>query len=260
MRRDDSKPLSRALAAALIAAAMCASAEDARATTIALGSIQDLTDRSDAVVRATVVDGSSLSQWDAEHRFIVTRTRLRVVESLDGVLPPGTEITVESPGGFIAEEDIGLIIPGAPDYDDGQEVVAFLVLGADNMLRTLDLSAGKFEVNRENGEEILTRKDLGGDGVILLEEPGSPAPMDAPARRGVVAPGTTLTELKAKVTEAAATKDQRRPIAALEANGGKAPGLTLQQIAAEAARKKADAINDAVRKGLIHQPVEGVRP
>lgn len=241
--------------AALIAAAgtVVVAGASARATTIAVGSTEEMVDRADAIVRATVVNGSAQAQWDAPRQFIFTRTTLRITESLDGVLPAGAEITVEAPGGFITDENVGLVIPGSPNYQDGQEVIAFLVLGADQMLRTLDMSAGKFEIEREGGEEFVTRKDLGGEGVKLVGAPGAePAP-----RRGVAPARTSVAELKGEIAQALATKSQRTPIAALEANGKKIAGPIQVDEAAQAA-KRAAAERDAAARNLPRGGAEGV--
>jgi hypothetical protein len=187
-------PSSRPLCtlAALVLALVAIAPPRAYSTSIVLPSIQDLTNRSDLIVIATAQPGA-VASWDDDHRFIVTRTTLIVGESLYGAATPGGMITVETLGGFIAAEDKGLMVPGAPELRAGEEVLLFLATDARGIRRTVDLAAGKFEILGTGAGRAVTRTDLGAADVR-----GS----------GQVAP-QTLDELRAAIADAVATRNAR---------------------------------------------------
>lgn len=77
---------------------------------------------------------------------------------------PTNRITVTQPGGTLGTRRV--VIPGAPTFAPGEEVVVFLTLNPRGEWLTLDLAQGKFSVER-NGSNAWVRN------VVLG---GSPAP------------------------------------------------------------------------------------
>jgi hypothetical protein len=150
----------RALLPGLVVASLLATS--AWGTTIVVRSIQELIFDSDLVVRAVPLPDSAESAWDEDRSMIMTRTTLKVIEVLYGKAKPEDEIVVETLGGTVEEDNISMIVPGTPIFAPSEEVVLFLTRHAgSNALRTVDLSAGKFEVKANDPSGLLTRRDLG---------------------------------------------------------------------------------------------------
>lgn len=193
----------RLFGALALGAAIGTFATTSEATSIRLCSIEELAQRADAIVRAVPVTGEVHSKWNDKKTLIVTETRLKVVESWSGPFAVNNDITIETLGGDLPAESVSLIVPGTPAFVPGEEVVVFLAHGEDGAWRVLDMGAGKFEVQRPAGEEaIVTRRDLGGDGVQLSAEVEG----GAGARRGIVAAPAKFADLKSKAAAGVAFK------------------------------------------------------
>src|SRR5262245_24155817 len=95
----------------------------AGATQILLQTVEQMTMRSDVVVRAVPIPGRAESHWTNPDGtgLIVTTTRLRVLESYQGDAAAGQEIVVEHYGGRVG--DISMAIPGMTAFLPGEEVV-----------------------------------------------------------------------------------------------------------------------------------------
>ena len=77
---------------------------------------------------------------------------------MKGPLVSGGLIRVASIGGVLG--DLALIVPGSPKFEDGEEVLLFLVRGRDDQWHTTDLTLGKFKhVLSTRGEKLLVRDD-----------------------------------------------------------------------------------------------------
>lgn len=228
-RGEAQRPKLRGLHLLVRLLAVSALPQAAWATTVVLQPVETMTQRSSVIVRAVPIPGSAISMWGPAQRFIVTQTRFEVLETLYGAARPGDQIVVETLGGFIAEEDLGMLVPGAPKFVANEEVVLFLwrppgTLGAAKRatdaapLRVLDLSAGKFEITLEAGAEVLTRRDLHSGQVQIIGDPVRiPARMDglrAAIAEGVKAkrlPRPTLGAVNATPDDsAAAAKEEKR--------------------------------------------------
>jgi hypothetical protein len=108
-------------------------------------SLERLTRSSQLIVRGKVL--RSISRW--EDRNIYTYTTIRVLESLKGGAQP--EITVKQMGGTVGE--ISEVISGAPELQNGEEVILFLVSWKNNYwIHSIVL--GKFSVVLENGAPV----------------------------------------------------------------------------------------------------------
>ena len=130
----------------------------ARATTMVAQTLEQLSQRSAAVVRATVV--STSTSYDALHR-IETVAHVRVTESLQGALDAGMDVDVHAPGGLL--DGVILTVTGSPVFADGEDTILFLDGTNGPALMVTDLGQGKFEVRRDaQGHERLTRESLEG--------------------------------------------------------------------------------------------------
>lgn len=105
------------------AAAICACAGLAQASTVEKMSLEDMVAAADAAVVGEAVGAASVRKADGS---VVTLTRFRIVDSAFG--PTGGEITVETPGGAIsgAKFRMSEIEPGAPTFFLGAQSLLFL--------------------------------------------------------------------------------------------------------------------------------------
>lgn len=144
-----------------IALAAVLAAPQARATIIVPQSVEEMTYRAAAVVRAVPIAGSTAAFVNPDG-VIVTQMNFTVLEVLGGDPGPGSQITVEVLGGTVGDET--LTIDQNSQFVEGEEVVLFLC--RDNSISpfvVLDLSAGKFEVavDPDTMAIMLTRRDFG---------------------------------------------------------------------------------------------------
>lgn len=124
MRRNTPRWLSALLAPALALAVSLASA-DARATTVVPITVEQLAQRADVVVVATV--RSTRALWEGQ--LIVTDCELEVRVAMKGALQQGATLTLRVPGGVLG--DVGQTIPGVARLDRGDTVVAFVTRAED---------------------------------------------------------------------------------------------------------------------------------
>ncbi|HEX3071666.1 MAG TPA: DUF4214 domain-containing protein [Thermoanaerobaculia bacterium] len=110
-----------------------------------------MTDRSDAVVVATVRDAASHVRADG---YVVTDYRLEVEETLKGAAA-GT-ITVSEIGG--RSGDRFTFISDSASYTPGEHVLVFLKKRGDGTYFTTSMAMGKFSFTRNaSGEAVVTR-------------------------------------------------------------------------------------------------------
>lgn len=163
------------------------------AASFRLQSVDTMTRRAQEIVRVLPSGTPPEVRWDPGRRYIYTETEFQVLESLYGDSKVGTTIWVRTLGGFIPEDDIGMVVPGAPAFRHDEEIILFLWRNPGGALRVLDLAAGKLEVSpMASGQRRLSRRDLrGADVVSTAKWPGS------------------LEELRDHVSRAAARKANR---------------------------------------------------
>lgn len=149
------------------------------ATTLVAKDLRQLADGSSVVVRARV---TSLRTKQASARQWVTVAECERLEVLRGEV--GVGFRVVSPGG--STDEVSELVPGAPVFDVGDEVVLFL-----------SPSVGSTEVFRVTGwEQGAWRVQRGADGSVQVE-PQAPSA----ARVGVTGlHRMPLVELKRLVT------------------------------------------------------------
>jgi hypothetical protein len=136
-------------------------------------SFEQLTEKSDVVVRGRVV--GSTPKLNAAAGRISTFTDVEVTEAIKGA--PGKRITVRQPGGEVG--GIGQSVPGSARFAPGEEVVLFLQRAPDDaaVFHVLSMSAGKVRLEKRL-DGLRAVRDLDG---IAFVEPTTPRPAGAPA-------------------------------------------------------------------------------
>lgn len=109
----------------------------AQATTIVMPSDDQLIEKSTVIVRGTVVRSGPVDYQGG----IWTETVLAVDESLKGNV--SGEIVIREVGGQIG--DRLSVVFGSPEYESGEDVLAFLHVSPRGDYQTVDLFAGKFD-------------------------------------------------------------------------------------------------------------------
>ena len=146
------KRLSLALCIAMLVSSALAS--PARATTLALMNLRQLTAAATAIVRARCLGSSS----DWERGEIWTLTRFQTLERFKGALP--VEFTVRLIGGRVG--GIESIVSEVPRFWPGEEVVLFLDPTQGGDYAVTAWAEGTFRVRRDRaGRRIVTADSAG---------------------------------------------------------------------------------------------------
>jgi hypothetical protein len=103
-------------------------------------SVEELTRRSDTVVRGRIE--RVRARWSADGKRIFTHAEVAPSSVWRGSAP--ARLTVVSPGGVVG--DIGQSVGGAPAFSEGEEVVLFLGK-AGGSFRVRGMGQGKFKVS-----------------------------------------------------------------------------------------------------------------
>jgi hypothetical protein len=120
------------------------------ATTLEKMSVDQMVERSSAILRGKVVDTHS----GMRGRVIYTFYKVQVAEKLKGEAPATLEVAV--PGG--SYNGLRQTFPGAPRPASGTEYVFFLWQGPSGTNHILGLSQGLFDLQRvSNGDIVLSR-------------------------------------------------------------------------------------------------------
>jgi hypothetical protein len=134
-----------------IAALLLFVASAASATVFQPANDRQLTDRSDAVIVATVRDASSRVRADG---YVVTDYRFDIEQTLKGTA--AETITVSEIGGTAG--DRFTFIADSATYAPGERVMAFLRKRGDGTYFTASMAMGKFSFTRNaRGESVVTR-------------------------------------------------------------------------------------------------------
>lgn len=184
----------------------------ARGATVLRLSFEELTAKSDAVVRGRVV--GSTAKMNAAAGRISTFTEVEVIEAIKGA--PGKKVTVLQPGGVVG--GIGQSVAGAARFTPGEEVVLFLQRSPDGApaFLVLGMSAGKVRLEKRL-DTLRAVRDLDG---IAFADPVPPRPAGqapAPSRVKVVSSedlgdaNLLLGRLRAAARPAAPAKKGARP-------------------------------------------------
>ena len=113
--------------------------------------VENLAREADAVVRGKVQ--RRVSRWGEDQRHIFTFVTVRVGAVWRGSAP--ARITVRVPGGEVGE--IGQKVDAAPEFEDGEEVVLFLLREDGDTFRVHGLALGKFQVKKGEARPGLDR-------------------------------------------------------------------------------------------------------
>ena len=103
-----------------------------------------LVDRADMIVRAQV--RQSNSRWNRDHTLIETEHRLTVRYTLLGKTL--RELLIQTDGGFLPAEGLGMASSHTPDFAPGEEVLVFLQQSAAGY-KVIGGEAGKFSVIKQ---------------------------------------------------------------------------------------------------------------
>ncbi len=127
-------------ASVALALALALGTIDAQATTALLLTRAQLVQRSDIIVRATVV--SVESSWSDDKTVILTTTRLRVSGTLKG--RESGELVLRQLGGQVGDDAI--VVPGDARLAVGEEVVLFLKDGKEGVVGLTAMAQAAYHV------------------------------------------------------------------------------------------------------------------
>jgi hypothetical protein len=157
--------------AMLAGLAICASTAATSAMVVVPAGFSDMVTASDLVVHGRVT--AVRPQLAGDRRLIETVVSVAVVDALKG--QPGETIYFRVPGGQVGR--YRRIMPGAPEFAEGDEVVLFLRGRAPAVPFPFGLSQGVYRVVRAGGAALVTPP-------AIAETPGRVVRGD-PARRSI---------------------------------------------------------------------------
>lgn len=157
--------MTKRLSLLILISLLALAAAPAFATTMVLGTDEDLFDQA-----ALIAEGTVLSVRPAASGAPATEYRIRVERTVKGRAPAGT-LTVRVPGGTGAD-GWTLTIWGAPELAEGERTLLFLGQRADGAYAPLHLAMGAFHEVREDGRKLALR-DLS---EMQDVESGTPSP------------------------------------------------------------------------------------
>ena len=118
------------------------------ATTVPRLELTAIAHSAQLIVHGRIISHSS--RWDDTHQFIWTHYVLEIKEALKG--KRSTRMTIAEPGGSVGGTT--MTIAGAPEYQDGEEVIVFLERTPIGYWRCYGWGQGKYTVTRSaNGKE-----------------------------------------------------------------------------------------------------------
>jgi hypothetical protein len=130
----------KVLAATLFVCLFCFNPADA--SILRMLSKKDLIHNSDSIVLGTVID--EYSQYDPTGRFIVTYTKIRILQDVKGAEGTSGEVIVKNFGGKVGSRE--MIVHGGAKFLNGEKTLLFLKNGRSGFKSILGLSQGKFNV------------------------------------------------------------------------------------------------------------------
>lgn len=122
-------------------------------SSLGMRSIEELTDRSDLVVRGSVRSIQSFS----ENSGIFTDIELGVLETLKGSTGEAPTVLRLYGGVF---EGKRVVVMGAPCFSTGEDVVVFLIARGAGTYDVVNLAEGKFAVAQRADGTLTVRRDL----------------------------------------------------------------------------------------------------
>jgi hypothetical protein len=111
--------------------------------------LPQLTDQSSVIIGGKVL--SKDSWWNSDKTLIFTTVKVRVDESLKGVVSPDDTISIMVPGGEI--DGVGLGVEHAAQFEVGEEVILFLRPAEDSHYVVTAWEQGKLTIIDDRVEE-----------------------------------------------------------------------------------------------------------
>lgn len=177
---------------------VCALATSALATLVPRMTLEEMAGEAEFVVHGNIA--RTWSAWDSSTGAIWTHYEIRIEEALKGA--SGGALVVSEPGGVIG--DRGMMIPGTPQYNVGDEVVLLVWRTPIGYLRTSGWGQGKFIVSAAAGGVKVARASTRLQDVELFDAQKAGAP-----RRVGTAPsaldGLPLPEFKTRLRSLVST-------------------------------------------------------
>lgn len=153
---------SRQRAALVLGAMLMAGATIAAASTFLKVDIPTLKRMSESVIQARVTNVQSA--WNEEGSAIFTFVTLQVTGRLHGT--SADELVVRVPGGTVG--DFTSEMEGAPRFQEGDEVVAFIARWYDGVPMVAGYAEGLSKVNRDARGNLILRGGLA-DGMPITD-------------------------------------------------------------------------------------------
>jgi len=146
----------RTMIAGVVGLASLAAAGAARATVVVPADLTELARAAHVIVHGRVV--SVQAQWADGRRGVETIVRLQASDYLKGDF--GSEVLIRVPGGELGR--YRSVMPGAPTFREGDEVVLFLGASPPSLPYVLGLSQGVFRLvrNPATGGTVVTPSPL----------------------------------------------------------------------------------------------------
>lgn len=125
----------------------------AHPTTMLFLDLEDITNRSEAIIRGRVKDVES--RYNEERTKIFTYSIIEVRDTIKGKTPP--VFTVRTYGGQVG--DICMKVPGMPEFKQGEEVFLFIKRNED-FWHIVGMAQGKYSIIRDKNNEEFLINDL----------------------------------------------------------------------------------------------------
>jgi len=148
--------------------------------------VHDLATQADVVARGTVAKAEA--RWEGKR--IVTDVTLSVAATLKGAR--AAQLTFVVPGGVA--DGVGMVVPGAPSFAPGEDVVVFLRRQA-GAYAVVGLGQGKYHLARDKDGATIATPALEGLSLVRALPDGSLAPASPPK-------ALKLSDLEAEVARA----------------------------------------------------------
>jgi hypothetical protein len=173
----------RKLSLLLALAALSLVALHAQASLTRAMDLSELTASAERVVVADVARVTS--QWDDDHRNIVTTVEIAVQESWKGSPPSDGKIRIRQPGGTVG--DVEMTVVGMPRFSVGEHALLFL-----QQQSVVGMGQGKRPLHWDTSEKRWLVESADTAGAVRLDRRGR-------LRAEVSSPPETLDSMRTKV-------------------------------------------------------------
>jgi hypothetical protein len=140
----------------------------AGATTLEQLTLDEMAQKSTAIVRARVIGSHAGSHAGTSGTNIYTYFQLQVIETWKSAGQPTTEVAV--PGGVAG--GIRQSVNGAPELKPGQEYVLFLWTSRSGLTQVIGLSQGVFKLSEEGSGKAVAKRPAASE--LMLDRSGLP--------------------------------------------------------------------------------------